>query len=376
MNDSRQRRGPETWRIPFVAGAIACLAAAVWGGLVRLPVDVPLPGRSVGWAAVHGPLMVCAFLGTVISLERAVGLPWRWPYLAPLLCIMAGAHLVAGGGGRTAAALFSAASLVSVGASLQIMKMRTELYTRLLVGGTLSWLLGNLLWLTTTEIQRSLPWWMAFLLLTIVGERVELGRFQKTHPWAPRMLTGCLTVLGLGLGWVMMDLTWGQRVFGVALIGLAAWLIRFDSAWRQIRSPGLPRFMSIFLLIGFFWLSIAGLLLTKWAPVTSGFYYDATLHAFFVGFVISMIFSHAPVIFPGVLGLRMAWSPIFYLHGLLLQLSLLLRVGGDLLEWLPGRRWGGVLNSLTLLIFAAATASVVWRTNRQSASATLPGAAC
>lgn len=372
MNDSRQRRGPETWRIPFVAGAMACLGAAIWGGLVRLPVDVPLPGRSVGWAAVHGPLMVCAFLGTVISLERAVGLPWRWPYLAPLLCIMAGAHLVAGGSGRTGAALFSAASSVSVGASLRIMKMRPELFTRLLVGGTLSWFLGNLIWLTTAEIQRSLPWWMVFLLLTIVGERVELGRFQKPNPNAPRILTGCLAVLGLGLGWVMLELTWGQRVFGVALMALAAWLIRFDSAWRQIRSPGLPRFMSIFLLTGFVWLSMAGLFLIMRAPLTSGFSYDAALHAFFVGFVISMIFSHAPVIFPGVLGLRMAWSPIFYLHGLLLQLSLLLRVSGDLWEWLPGRRWGGVLNGLTLLVFAVSTASVVWKTNRKSARTTTP----
>lgn len=372
MKESPRQRGPEAWRIPFVAGAMACLAAAVWGGLVRLPVDVPLPGRTVGWASVHGPLMVCSFLGTVISLERAVGLPWRWPYLAPVLCIMAGAHLVAGGGGRTAAALFSSASLVSVWASLRIMKMRPELFTRLLVGGVVSWFVGNLLWFTTTAIQLSLPWWMVFLVLTIVGERVELGRFQKPHPWAPRMLTACLAVLGVGLSWLMMDLIGGQRVFGGALIGFAAWLIRFDSAWRQIPNPGLPRFMSLFLLTGFFWLMIAGIILMTFAPVTSGFYYDAALHAFFVGFVISMIFSHAPVIFPGVLGLRMAWSPLFYLHGVLLQLSLLLRIAGDLLEWLPGRRWGGVLNAVTLLIFAVVTAGVVWMTNRNSGSAPRP----
>jgi hypothetical protein len=95
----------------------------------------------------------------------------------------------------------------------------------------------------------------------------------------------------------------GGLLTGVALLGLAGWLIRFDLAWRAIRHPGLPRFMAVCLLSGYVWLTTAALLvIAKW-PQTSGVVYDAVLQAFFVSFVFSMIFGHAPVIFPVVLGL-------------------------------------------------------------------------
>lgn len=75
---------------------MACLAAGVWGGLVRLPLNLPLPGGNANWITFHGPLMVCGFLGTLIGLERAVGLRGYWPYLAPLFTGL-GAILVAAG---------------------------------------------------------------------------------------------------------------------------------------------------------------------------------------------------------------------------------------------------------------------------------------
>ena len=33
------------------------------------------------WISLHGPLMVGGFLGTLIALERAVGLEKKWGYL-------------------------------------------------------------------------------------------------------------------------------------------------------------------------------------------------------------------------------------------------------------------------------------------------------
>ena len=75
-------------RVPLLGLGIAALVCAVFGGLVRLPVNLPLVRAD--WVLLHGPLMVCAFLGTVISLERAVGLPDRWPYAATILLGAAG----------------------------------------------------------------------------------------------------------------------------------------------------------------------------------------------------------------------------------------------------------------------------------------------
>jgi hypothetical protein len=70
--------GKRISRAPLLLLGIASLIAGVWGGLVRLPLNLPLPGGNANWLTFHGPLMVCGFLGTVIGLERAVGLKGLW----------------------------------------------------------------------------------------------------------------------------------------------------------------------------------------------------------------------------------------------------------------------------------------------------------
>jgi hypothetical protein len=90
-----------------------------------------------------------------------------------------------------------------------------------------------------------------------------------------------------------------------------------------------------------------------WGGEVAGPRYDALWHALFVGFVFSMIFGHAPVIFPALLRLRIPFSGSFYVPLVLLHLSLLLRVWGDLALWPSGRQWGGLLNTLAILLFFA-----------------------
>ncbi|MBI4506234.1 MAG: hypothetical protein HY691_11910, partial [Chloroflexi bacterium] len=48
--------------------------------------------------------------------------------------------------------------------------------------------------------------------------------------------------------------------------------------------------------------------------------------------------------------------------------TLLLRVAADLAAWAPGRQWGGLLNVVVLLLFAASTALAA----RQAARAKRP----
>jgi hypothetical protein len=68
-----------------------------------------------------------------------------------------------------------------------------------------------------------------------------------------------------------------------------------------------------------------------------------------------MIFGHAPIIFPAVLGKPISFRITFYGHLALLHLSLSLRVIGDLAPWSQGRLWGGLLNAAVLLLFLANT---------------------
>lgn len=345
-------------RVPLLFLGIVALVAAVFGGLVRLPVSLPVVRAD--WVLLHGPLMVCAFLGTVISLERAVGLPDRWPYAATIILGAAGLHFMAGGPIHFGVWQLVVGSVLFFVVTLRVIRLRCELFTVIMSLGALAWLVGNVLWLVGRPFPQIVPWWLAFLGLTIVGERIDLSRFQKPTPLARPLFVTAVGIFLAGVTVTAFNELRGQQLLGFGLISLGAWLARHDLARRTVRQTGLPRFMAFSLLAGFAWLAVSGALFLGFAPLTTGFAYDAALHAFFVGFVFSMIFGHAPVIFPSVLGLTAIWHPRFYFHLVLLHISLALRVGGDLGESVPLRQWGGGLNAaaLGLFLFNTVTALV------------------
>ena len=137
-------------------------------------------------------------------------------------------------------------------------------------------------------------------------------------------------------------------------------------ARRRIKAGGQARFIAVTLLSGYVWLAVGGLLAVISAGAMAGPPYDATLHAVFLGFVMSMIFAHAPIVFPAVLQMRMLYSPRFYGPVVLLDLSLLLRIGGDLVGWWPGRLWGGLFNAIAILWFLLNTILAVRAARRVS----------
>jgi hypothetical protein len=148
----------------------------------------------------------------------------------------------------------------------------------------------------------------------------------------------------------------GIRLMGVGLAGLTGWLLQHDVARRTVRQRGITRFMAVCLLGGYAWLGAGAAIAMVTGAASPGLVYDAMLHAVFVGFVISMVFAHAPVIFPAVLGLPMPFHRAFYLHVAVLHLSVILRVAGDLVDGLGRWRvWGGLLNAAALLLFALNT---------------------
>jgi hypothetical protein len=316
-----------------------------------VPVNVTLPVNHANWLTFHGPLMVCGFLGTVISLERAVGLRSLWTYGAPLFTATGAIWIALGGLGSTGPLLILIGSAWFVAVSLRVVFLSRALFTAVMTLGGASWVVGNSLWLAGWNVNRVVPWWIGFLALTIIGERLDLARFQKPVRWAAPALLVVLGVFLLGIVMTVFRQSFGEVLTGTGLLLLAVWLSRFDIARRTIRLPGLPRFMAFCLLSGYFWLGLSGLLMPFCSPLESGFRYDAVLHAFFVGFVFAMIFGHAPVIFPAVLQLPAAFFPRFYLHVALLHAGLGLRVWGDLTQNQSLRSWGTILNTLAIGVF-------------------------
>lgn len=340
------------YRIPLLVLGFASLIIGVGAGLLRLGWAVPLPAAEL--AALHGPLMVSGFFGTVIGLERAVALARRWAYLGPLASGTGGFLLIIGAPATTGQALLTAGSAVLTFASLSVFQRQRALFTFTLAAGAASWLLGNLLWLGGASVFAVVPWWAGFLVLTIAGERLELSRFLPPSPVAQRVFVAVLA--GLTFGMVFQ-----AQVFGAALLALALWLLRQDIARRTVKDKGLTRFIAVCLLSGYAWLALAGGIMLAEGLAPGSLAYDAALHALMLGFVFSMVFGHAPIIFPAVLRVTVPYHPVFYVPLALLHLSLAVRLAGDataLHEW---RSAGGVFNALALLAFILNTIAAVIR---------------
>jgi len=335
-------------RVPLMALGMLALLSGLAGGLVRLgwpwPVAAPL-------VALHGPLMVAGFLGTVIGLERAVALGRAWAYCGPMASGLGALALAAGVPGGVELMLLG--SLVMVAAFVAILGRQVALFTVVMTLGALCWVIGQALWLGGQPVHRVVWWWAGFLVLTIVGERLDLARLQRPTAASRLAFFAAAGVLLVGLGRASLAPDDGMRLVGAGFVALAAWLGACDVARRTVRAAGLTRFIAVALLSGYAWLAVAGLLLLRSPHVAAGAQYDAILHALFVGFVFSMIFGHAPIIFPAVLGVRVVYRPIFYLPLGLLHASLALRMVGDVASWLAGRQWGGLLNALAIVLFFA-----------------------
>ena len=99
-------------RVPMLFVGLLSMACGMWLGLVRLGWNLPLPWQDQ--LIAHGPLMVCGFLGTLISLERAVALGSRWGYAAPVLVAAGALMLDLGPLGAFGPMLITAGSLVMV----------------------------------------------------------------------------------------------------------------------------------------------------------------------------------------------------------------------------------------------------------------------
>lgn len=358
---------PPTARLPLLLFGMIALAVGILAGLARLAVEVPTVAAAQ--AGTHGALMIAAFLGTVISLERAVALAGsgrNWPYLAPLCAGLGGLALVLGQSVTAAQAFFVAAGMLLSLASGLLLRQQVAVHLATLAFGAASWLVGNLVWLIGGVLPSAVPWWMAFLVLTIAGERLELTRFLPTSAAARRWFVAIVALLLCGLLLAFWQEDAGLRLFAAALFALALWLLRQDIARRTVRQTGLTRYIALCLLTGYGWLLLGSLLGMAGGFAAGSPLRDAALHAVFLGFVFSMIFGHAPIIFPAVAKVRIPYHPAFYLPLMALHASLLVRLFGDLTGMLPLSRSAAIANALALLLFILTMLLRVFLSSRAS----------
>jgi hypothetical protein len=313
--------------------------------------------------------MVAGFLGTLISVERVLAtsvfratayrglrLPTWLLALAPIGTLIGSLLLFIGAPAGVGIALISFASgLITLHFLLALFVDRTWFTASLLLGAA-AWLTGNLAWLAGRSLPSIWPLWSAYLILTIAGERLDLARLLILTPVKMSTFIAAASALLTGAVLHLLGMRSGLQLNGVGALGLALWLMRFDIARRTLQKTGLPRFSAIALLSGYFWLGMHGILLLAYPGQVAGPIYDAQLHSLFLGFVFSLIFGHAPIILPALLGAAPSHHWRDYLALLILHLSVGMRIWGDLSGMLSLRRWGGMLNAVALLIFLITTA--------------------
>ena len=311
----------------------------------------------------------------LISLERAVALGGRWTLLVPALTGV-GSIIFHSGFYGPGCLMVTAGSAGLVGLSLLGFRRQISWTVTLMAAGAMSWLIGNLLWLLLNPIPRSVPFWAAFVVLTIVGERLQLNRFLLSPARKLHSLWIGLILFSVGLA-ISPFWGWGVRLLGAGMIVFSVWLLLNDVAWlglSQQRRQG--RFRAFCLLMGFVWLGLTGL---QWVlfgvlfgNVAAGPRYDAVIHSIFLGFALSMVFAHALIIFPRLLKRPFRFGRRLYLPLALLHFSVVLRMGSDLAGWwrdreygevtsglfLDGQKVGGLLNTLSIILFMVGVMSL------------------
>lgn len=347
-------------RLPLLAFGFVALAVGVGAGLARL--GWAMPEVATGAAALHGPLMVCGFFGVVISLERAVAIGRTWAYAAPLLAAL-GSAAALHGAAPASPWLYLAAGAVLLAASADVLRRQREGFNVVITLAAGCWPLGTAAWALGAPVHGVVGWWLAFLVLTIAGERLELSRFMPRSAAATRLFAAVVVLLLAGLAAWRWPL--GQGAFGAALLLLAAWLLRNDIARRTVRQRGLTRYIAVCLLAGYFWLGLGGAVILVAGLVATftpgGAAYDAVLHALLLGFVFSMVFGHAPIIFPAVLRVAAPYHAVFYAPLVVLHASVAVRVAGDAVGAFGARQWGALGSALALLGFVLVMVSAVFR---------------
>ncbi|MEX2532742.1 MAG: hypothetical protein WD360_02120 [Nitriliruptoraceae bacterium] len=317
-------------------------------------------------ADLHGVLMVLGFLGTLIALERAVALGQAWGYFGPGL---SGAAVVVLPVSRNLGGLLLAVAGTVVLATYVALWLRgsRDLHLAIMAIGAIAWIAAVAVWIAGAGPIRITPLLAAFLVLTIVGERLELSRLSLPSSGSRRrfLLAVAIFVVGAALApfWRSTGLTLG----GIGLLGQVAWLARYDIARRTIRLPGLPRFAASCMLAGYVWLAVSGVLwLAMGFGATGPLLHDALVHALFLGFVLSMVMGHAPIIIPAVLRVPLRFVRSAYLPLVLLHVSVAVRIAADLAastSWRQGALHGNVA---TLLLFVSLTVITVRRASRLS----------
>jgi hypothetical protein len=325
---------------PFIAIALLSGLLSGWG---RLGWEFPLVVITSAGVAQHGAMMISGFLASLILLEKIVLLHNRWFLLFPLTNALS-VPLFLFGYQTIAMISLLIGSTAMVCIAIYFLLQYKAIYHYLLLGGTVFLWLGNFkLWIQNFY-PATIPYFVGFFLLIIVGERLELSRFLPVSRLKINTLCGLLLIWIVGVLLISFHSPSFKWV-NVLLSLVSLWLLQNDMSKHAIKKAGLHRFVGINLIIAYLWLFLFGI--WQIIPIKVAFAYDAFVHLYFIGFVLGMVIAHAPIILPSVLKLGVKpfhwglYSWIFIIH-----ISVIIRIISNISGNLAWRKIGGLLNGV------------------------------
>lgn len=331
------------------------LVLGIAGGLARLGIVVA-PATA---GEFHGALMISGFFGTLIAIERAVADGRAAALLVPVVSVLGLIFSLSGFELAGAGAFLAAGFGLTLLTFLAALRLPT-LFTAVMTAGAAFWAIGSGLWLQGASIADVTYIWLGFLVLTIVAERIELSRLMMASGPAKAALLLFIALFAVAL---LRGEPWqGSLLLAVSLGAIALWLLGNDIARRTIFSRGLARYSAASLLLGYFWLLVSAFSLALAPPGIAAMGHDAAVHAIALGFVLSMVFAHAPIILPAVLGAPVRYTAALYVPTLLLEASVAVRLFADFserVELLPVSAWTTVASMVLYGLILASTAATV-----------------
>lgn len=245
---------------------LVCVGLAVIIGTLAALNRSNLPAviTRVPFADAHGPLMIFGFLCTAISLERAVAFQTggetkpRWGFGAPVLGVVGtlSVLVLVAGGARLLESLLSASGLFRgycgrrrwsgwLRSTLRFGSVSSRFRCLFNFLAAVCGAVGALAWAGGTSAASATPWWLMFLVLSIVGggERLELSHVAFIAAWVePALITlSCLVLIALAVLRVLPVL--GYILLGAVLCALLAVAVYNDTAVRTFKLRGFTGLM-------------------------------------------------------------------------------------------------------------------------------------
>ena len=336
-------------RVFFLAFADISLIIGLGAGLALLGLTVP---RLFDAKAIeHGPLMIFGFIAGAIVMERTVATKTWWAWAAPAFHTLGVVLLISGAPRQLTAVAFCMSFATLSACYVLIYHRQSTLEVVIQAAGTIGILSSVVQWAIAGDFEPAMPLAAVFVVATIIGERVELARLKIAQSSADVLLTAlCLALVAASLVFILApDL--GLVVVGALFLIIALAAVRVDVAINLVCSRGLPRFSAACMLAAYGWLAVTGILWMSSQFLPGELVYDAAVHAVFIGFTLSMIFAHAPVILPAVVHRALPYHSVLYVPVAAVHMGLIVRIVSDTQNFVPGHQLGGVINVVGVLGF-------------------------